>query len=88
MQALRKDEAASGKFTRARRPRAVVLCPTRELAEQVSFSLLCAAVFFRVFWRDSCSKFECISDIVYLGSRGTWHPTKVRQKSTLKLLKL
>lgn len=35
VQALRRDEAASGKFTRARRPRAVVLCPTRELAEQV-----------------------------------------------------
>ncbi|KAL2609140.1 hypothetical protein R1flu_027713 [Riccia fluitans] len=35
VQALRRDEAESGKATRARRPRAVVLCPTRELAEQV-----------------------------------------------------
>jgi superfamily II DNA/RNA helicase len=35
VQALRRDEAESGTFTRARRPRAVVLCPTRELAEQV-----------------------------------------------------
>jgi len=35
VQALRRDEVESGKATRPRRPRAVVLCPTRELAEQV-----------------------------------------------------
>eukprot|EP00850_Spirogloea_muscicola_P022395 SM000291S10873 [mRNA] locus=s291:38922:44914:- [translate_table: standard] len=35
VQSLRRDEAASGKSARPKRPRAVVLCPTRELAEQV-----------------------------------------------------
>ncbi|CAM6088770.1 unnamed protein product [Calypogeia fissa] len=35
IQMLRRDEADSGKATRVRRPRCVVLCPTRELAEQV-----------------------------------------------------
>lgn len=35
IQMLRRDEVDSGKATRVRRPRCVVLCPTRELAEQV-----------------------------------------------------
>eukprot|EP00850_Spirogloea_muscicola_P012650 SM000082S22892 [mRNA] locus=s82:393706:399992:- [translate_table: standard] len=35
VQSLRRDEAALGKPARPKRPRAVVLCPTRELAEQV-----------------------------------------------------
>eukprot|EP00271_Cylindrocystis_brebissonii_P003663 TRINITY_DN1486_c0_g2_i2.p1 TRINITY_DN1486_c0_g2~~TRINITY_DN1486_c0_g2_i2.p1 ORF type:complete len:840 (-),score=148.73 TRINITY_DN1486_c0_g2_i2:278-2797(-) len=35
VQLLRKDEAESGRATRPRRPRALVLLPTRELAEQV-----------------------------------------------------
>lgn len=35
VQMLRKDEQESGESTRPRRPRALVLCPTRELAEQV-----------------------------------------------------
>lgn len=34
-QLLRRDEALYGKLMRPRRPRAVVLCPTRELSEQV-----------------------------------------------------
>uniref|UniRef100_A0A5B7BPY2 Putative DEAD-box ATP-dependent RNA helicase 39 n=1 Tax=Davidia involucrata TaxID=16924 RepID=A0A5B7BPY2_DAVIN len=34
-QLLRRDEALSGILMRPRRPRAVVLCPTRELSEQV-----------------------------------------------------
>ena len=32
---LRRDEEASGRSTRPKKPRALVLCPTRELAEQV-----------------------------------------------------
>ena len=56
VQALRRDEAASGKVTRARRPRAVVLCPTRELAEQVFFPSSFLSVLFRVSWRDSYLK--------------------------------
>ncbi|GAB2270269.1 DEAD-box ATP-dependent RNA helicase 39 [Dionaea muscipula] len=35
VQLLRKDEAESGIIMKPRRPRAVVLCPTRELSEQV-----------------------------------------------------
>jgi superfamily II DNA/RNA helicase len=35
VQLLRKDEITHGKLMKARRPRAVVLCPTRELSEQV-----------------------------------------------------
>ncbi|KAF5444525.1 hypothetical protein F2P56_033649 [Juglans regia] len=35
VQLLRRDEALFGMLTRPRRPRAVVLCPTRELSEQV-----------------------------------------------------
>ncbi|KAK8935902.1 DEAD-box ATP-dependent RNA helicase 39 [Platanthera zijinensis] len=35
VQLLRHDEALSGMLTKPRRPRAVVLCPTRELTEQV-----------------------------------------------------
>lgn len=35
VQLLRQEEMQLGQATRARRPRAVVLCPTRELAEQV-----------------------------------------------------
>lgn len=31
------DEDLHGMLMKARRPRAVVLCPTRELCEQVSF---------------------------------------------------
>ncbi|KAJ7299290.1 hypothetical protein O6H91_Y260000 [Diphasiastrum complanatum] len=33
--ALRRDEADSGRTMKPNRPRAIVLCPTRELAEQV-----------------------------------------------------
>ncbi|XP_042494344.1 DEAD-box ATP-dependent RNA helicase 39 isoform X2 [Macadamia integrifolia] len=35
VQLLRQDEALSGMLIKPRRPRAVVLCPTRELCEQV-----------------------------------------------------
>ncbi|XP_010530131.1 PREDICTED: DEAD-box ATP-dependent RNA helicase 39 [Tarenaya hassleriana] len=35
VQLMREDEASLGKITRPRRPRTVVLCPTRELSEQV-----------------------------------------------------
>ncbi|KAM7266740.1 hypothetical protein ACFE04_004637 [Oxalis oulophora] len=35
VQMLRNDEAELGKITKPKRPRAVVLCPTRELCEQV-----------------------------------------------------
>eukprot|EP01018_Ginkgo_biloba_P033778 Gb_33379 [translate_table: standard] len=35
VQLLRKDEAEIGVLTKPKRPRAVVLCPTRELSEQV-----------------------------------------------------
>ncbi|KAK8597355.1 hypothetical protein V6N13_001968 [Hibiscus sabdariffa] len=35
VQLLRRDEATLGMLTKPRRPRAVVLCPTRELSEQV-----------------------------------------------------
>ncbi|KAA3477947.1 DEAD-box ATP-dependent RNA helicase 39-like [Gossypium australe] len=35
VQLLRRDEAMLGMLTKPRRPRAVVLCPTRELSEQV-----------------------------------------------------
>ncbi|XP_024539001.1 DEAD-box ATP-dependent RNA helicase 39 [Selaginella moellendorffii] len=35
VQSLRKDEIESGRTVRARKPRALVLCPTRELTEQV-----------------------------------------------------
>ncbi|KAJ9675377.1 hypothetical protein PVL29_024353 [Vitis rotundifolia] len=35
VQLLRRDEALSGVLMKPRRPRAVVLCPTRELSEQV-----------------------------------------------------
>lgn len=35
VQSLRKDEIQQDKAPRPRRPRAVILCPTRELAEQV-----------------------------------------------------
>ncbi|XP_072959525.1 DEAD-box ATP-dependent RNA helicase 39 [Typha angustifolia] len=35
VQLMRQDEALSGMLMRPRRPRAVVLCPTRELCEQV-----------------------------------------------------
>ncbi|CAL9090552.1 unnamed protein product [Musa acuminata var. zebrina] len=35
VQLMRQDEALSGVLMRPRRPRAVVLCPTRELCEQV-----------------------------------------------------
>lgn len=35
LQLLRRDEALSGVLMKPRRPRAVVLCPTRELSEQV-----------------------------------------------------
>lgn len=35
LQLLRRDEATLGMLTKPRRPRAVVLCPTRELSEQV-----------------------------------------------------
>ncbi|OMO59277.1 hypothetical protein CCACVL1_24957 [Corchorus capsularis] len=35
VQLLRRDEALLGVLTKPRRPRAVVLCPTRELSEQV-----------------------------------------------------
>ncbi|XP_068652130.1 DEAD-box ATP-dependent RNA helicase 39 [Aristolochia californica] len=35
VQLLRRDEALSGMVMKPRRPRAVVLCPTRELCEQV-----------------------------------------------------
>ncbi|XP_038898304.1 DEAD-box ATP-dependent RNA helicase 39 [Benincasa hispida] len=35
VQLLRRDEELFGKLMRPRRPRAVVLCPTRELSEQV-----------------------------------------------------
>ncbi|XWS23490.1 hypothetical protein CRYUN_Cryun28dG0018400 [Craigia yunnanensis] len=35
VQLLRRDEAMLGMLTKSRRPRAVVLCPTRELSEQV-----------------------------------------------------
>ncbi|XVF29880.1 hypothetical protein REPUB_Repub16aG0008600 [Reevesia pubescens] len=35
VQLLRQDEAMLGMLTKPRRPRAVVLCPTRELSEQV-----------------------------------------------------
>ncbi|KAJ7299291.1 hypothetical protein O6H91_Y260000 [Diphasiastrum complanatum] len=35
VQALRRDEADSGRTMKPNRPRAIVLCPTRELAEQV-----------------------------------------------------
>ena len=34
---MREDEASLGKITKPRRPRTVVLCPTRELSEQVAF---------------------------------------------------
>uniref|UniRef100_A0A1J3FSH0 DEAD-box ATP-dependent RNA helicase 39 n=1 Tax=Noccaea caerulescens TaxID=107243 RepID=A0A1J3FSH0_NOCCA len=35
VQLMREDEASLGKITKPRRPRTVVLCPTRELSEQV-----------------------------------------------------
>ncbi|XP_059630370.1 DEAD-box ATP-dependent RNA helicase 39 [Cornus florida] len=35
VQLLRRDEALSGMLMKPRRPRAVILCPTRELSEQV-----------------------------------------------------
>ncbi|CAI5484727.1 unnamed protein product [Closterium sp. Yama58-4] len=35
VQMMRADEAESGRSDRLKRPRAIVLCPTRELAEQV-----------------------------------------------------
>ncbi|CAH2070725.1 unnamed protein product, partial [Thlaspi arvense] len=35
VQLMREDEASLGKMTKPRRPRTVVLCPTRELSEQV-----------------------------------------------------
>ncbi|CAN6808757.1 unnamed protein product [Brassica oleracea] len=35
VQLMREDEATLGKITKPRRPRTVVLCPTRELSEQV-----------------------------------------------------
>ncbi|KAE8729363.1 DEAD-box ATP-dependent RNA helicase 39 [Hibiscus syriacus] len=35
VQLLRRDEAMLGMLTKPRRPRAIVLCPTRELSEQV-----------------------------------------------------
>ncbi|CAA6660869.1 unnamed protein product [Spirodela intermedia] len=35
VQLIRRDEEMSGMLMKARRPRAVVLCPTRELSEQV-----------------------------------------------------
>lgn len=35
LQLLRHDEAVLGTPMKPRRPRAVVLCPTRELSEQV-----------------------------------------------------
>lgn len=41
-QLLRRDEALNGILMRPRRPRAVVLCPTRELCEQVC--IVCYAV--------------------------------------------
>lgn len=39
-QLIRRDEEMSGMLMKARRPRAVVLCPTRELSEQVIVSSL------------------------------------------------
>ncbi|KAG2331597.1 hypothetical protein Bca52824_002777 [Brassica carinata] len=35
VQLMREDEATLGKITKPRRPRTVVMCPTRELSEQV-----------------------------------------------------
>ncbi|KAG5384136.1 hypothetical protein IGI04_035606, partial [Brassica rapa subsp. trilocularis] len=40
VQLMREDEASLGKITKPRRPRTVVLCPTRELSEQSSGSRL------------------------------------------------
>ncbi|KAG2265814.1 hypothetical protein Bca52824_072893 [Brassica carinata] len=40
---MREDEATLGKITKPRRPRTVVLCPTRELSEQ--FKLVCCSFF-------------------------------------------
>ena len=39
IQLIKRDEEASGMLMRARRPRAVVMCPTRELSEQVIFPI-------------------------------------------------
>ncbi|KAL0366471.1 UNVERIFIED_CONTAM: DEAD-box ATP-dependent RNA helicase 39 [Sesamum radiatum] len=39
VQLLRRDEALHGMLMKPRRPRAVVLCPTRELCEQVGFPI-------------------------------------------------
>lgn len=36
-QLLRRDEELDGMLMKPRRPRAVVLCPTRELCEQVIY---------------------------------------------------
>jgi superfamily II DNA/RNA helicase len=40
LQLLRRDEELYGILMRPRRPQAVVLCPTRELSEQVSVCFL------------------------------------------------
>ncbi|KAH0929635.1 hypothetical protein HID58_015362 [Brassica napus] len=40
---MREDEATLGKITKPRRPKTVVLCPTRELSEQ--FKLVCCSFF-------------------------------------------
>ncbi|KAH0895111.1 hypothetical protein HID58_057540 [Brassica napus] len=48
---MREDEATLGKITKPRRPRTVVLCPTRELSKQVLLLLL---LLFSLFTKISC----------------------------------
>lgn len=51
LQLMREDEATLGKITKPRRPKTVVLCPTRELSEQVLLLLL---LLFSLFTKISC----------------------------------
>ncbi|KAH0928534.1 hypothetical protein HID58_014261 [Brassica napus] len=56
---MREDEATLGKITKPRRPKTVVLCPTRELSEQ--FKLVCCSFFLfpcrKTLQRDELGRF-------------------------------
>jgi hypothetical protein len=72
VQSLRRDEVELEKASRARRPRAVVLCPTRELAEQVWWyeslclfvQIVCVYIYkLRIF--HNCERFSHLSTFVW-----------------------